>query len=150
MFSFCALFSVSSHGHTLVFLSLLRFYSIYFRGPGTILDLYIFLFILVLQISLPVSFRFNLFPSIYWLFLTFLYLYLIISPTHFVGRQFGRILRAGLSSNGSSESYSDSLSKLTSHQIPRCFVLRVPLQLKGCTRSPTMCSTTTPSGASVL
>ena len=66
------------------------------------------------------SFGLSYFLLFYWSFLTFLYLYLTISTTHFVGRQFGRFLRAGLSSNGSSESYSDSLSKLSSHQIPRC------------------------------
>ena len=66
----------------------------------------------------------------------------------FVGRPFGRILRAEPSSNGSSESLSDSPSKLNSHQIPPR--LRVPLQLKGCTGSSTLCSSTTPSGASVL
>ena len=66
----------------------------------------------------------------------------------FVGRPFGRILRAEPSSNGSSDPPSDSPSKLSSHQIPRR--LRVPLQLKGCTGSSTLSSSTTPSGASVL
>ena len=66
----------------------------------------------------------------------------------FVGRRFGRILRAELSSNGPADSPSDSPSILCSPQIPRC--LRVPLQLKGCTRRPTVSSPTTPSGASVL
>ena len=50
-----------------------------------------------------------------------------------VGRPFGRILRAEPSSNGSSDPPSDSPSELSSHQIPRR--LRVPLQLKGCTRT---------------
>ena len=56
------------------------------------------------------------------------YLFLLQS---FVGRRFGRFLRAELSSNGSSDPPSDSPSNLSSHQIPRS--LRVPLQLKGCT-----------------
>ena len=72
------------------------------------------------------------------------------SYTVFVGIQFGRFLRAGLSSNGSSESYSDSLPGCAPIKSLAVLSLRVPLQLKGCTRSPTMCSTTTPSGASVL
>ena len=59
-----------------------------------------------------------------------------------------QLIRAELSSNGSSEPPSESPSKLSSHQIPRC--LRVPLQLKGCTRTSSMFSPTTPSGASVL
>ena len=59
-----------------------------------------------------------------------------------------QLIRAELSSNGSSEPLSESLSKLSSHQIPRC--LRVPLQLKGCTRTSSLFSPTTPSGASVL
>ena len=59
-----------------------------------------------------------------------------------------QLIRAELSSNGSSEPLSESLSKLSSHQIPRC--LRVPLQLEGCTRTSTLFSPTTPSGASVL
>ena len=64
------------------------------------------------------------------------------SPSH------AQLIQAELSSNGSSESRSESTSKLTSHQIPRC--LRVPLQLKGCTRTSSLFSSTTPSGASVL
>ena len=68
MFSFCARFPVSSHGLTFVSLSLLRFYPTYFRGLATILDLAVFLFIRVLPISLPVSFRLILFPSFYWLY----------------------------------------------------------------------------------
>ena len=44
MFSFCARFPVSSHGHPFVSLSLLRFYPTYFRGLATILDLAVFLF----------------------------------------------------------------------------------------------------------
>ena len=59
-----------------------------------------------------------------------------------------QLIRAELSSNGSSEPPSESPSKLSSHQIPRC--LRVPLQLKGCTRTSSLVSPTTPSGASVL
>ena len=65
-----------------------------------------------------------------------------------VGRPLGRILRAEPSSNGSSDPPSDSSSELSSHQIPRR--LRVPLQLKGCTRTSSLSSPTTPSGASVL
>ena len=53
-------------------------------------------------------------------------------------------IRAELSSNGSSEPLSESLSKLSSHQIPHC--LRVPLQLKGCTRTSSLFSPTTPFG----
>ena len=58
-------------------------------------------------------------------FLVFLYL------SRFVGMQFGRFLRAGLSSNGSSEPLSDSLSKLSSHQIPRCLVSEGTTTAKG-------------------
>ena len=43
-----------------------------------------------------------------------------------------------------------SSSELSSHQIPRCLGSEGPLQLKGCTRSSTLFSSTTPSGASVL
>ena len=45
MLSFCATLPVSSHVHTLVSLSLHRFYPTYFRGLATILDLAIFLFL---------------------------------------------------------------------------------------------------------
>ena len=50
----------------------------------------------------------------------------------------------------SSEPLSESLSKLSSHQIPRCLGSEGPLQLKGCTRTSTLFSPTTPSRASVL
>ena len=59
-----------------------------------------------------------------------------------------QLIRAELPPKGSSEPPSESPSKLSSHQIPRC--LRVPLQLKGCTGTSTLFSPTTPSGASVL
>ena len=96
-----------------------RFYPTYLCGPGTILDLYICYSGVADFTSSLVSVYLISFSS--WSFLSFLYLYLTISTSHFfVGRQFGRFFRAGLSSNGSSEPYWDSLSKLSSHQIPRC------------------------------
>ena len=61
-----------------------------------------------------------------------------------------QLIRAELSSKSSSEPLSESLSKLSSHQIPRCLGSEGPLQLKGCTRSSTLFFSTTPSGASVL
>ena len=69
-----------------------------------------------------------------------------------------QLIRAELSSKSSSELPSESLSKLSSHQIPRSLVslrwvplpLVAPLQLKGCTRTSSLFSPTTPSGASVL
>ena len=61
-----------------------------------------------------------------------------------------QLIRAELSSKSSYEPLSESLSKLSSHQIPRCLGSEGPLQLKGCTRSSSLFSTTTPSGASVL
>ena len=73
---------------------------------------------------------------------------LLLGLTSAKSRPHVQLIRAEHPSNGSSEPLSESLSKLSSHQIPRC--LRVPLQLKGCTGSPTLSSSTTPSGASVL
>ena len=69
-----------------------------------------------------------------------------------------QLIRAELSSKSSSELPSESLSKLSSHQIPRSLLcLRwvplpfvAPLQLKGCTRASSLFSPTTPSRASVL
>ena len=90
---------------------------------------WLFIFIRVLPISFPVSFRFC-----YAYFISFMLLfvswysfncpYLFLRNTY-VGIQFGRFLRAGLSSNGSSEPLSDSLSKLSSHQIPHLLVNRL-------------------------
>ena len=80
------------------------------------------------------QFRFGLF---YFLQFTGCLWYFFICPiftfpTHFfVGIQFGRFLRAGLSSNGSFESLSDSPSNLSSHQIPRCFVSEGTTTAKG-------------------
>ena len=91
-------------------------------------------------------------------FLTLFYLEFILSRlvlltlglTSAKGRSHVQLIRAELSSNGSSEPLSESLSKLSSHQIPRCLGSEGPLQLKGCTRTSSMFSPTTPSGASVL
>ena len=73
---------------------------------------------------------------------------LLLGLTSAKSRPHVQLIRAEHPSNGSSEPLSESLSKLSSHQIPRC--LRVPLQLKGCTRTSSLFSPTTPSGASVL
>ena len=61
-----------------------------------------------------------------------------------------QLIRAELSSKSSSERLSESPSKLSSHQIPRCLESEGPLQLKGCTRTSSLFSPTTPSGASLL
>ena len=61
-----------------------------------------------------------------------------------------QLIRAELPSNLSSEPDSESLSKLSCHQIPRCLGFMGPLHLKGCTRTSSLFSPTTPSGASVL
>ena len=78
--------------------------------------------------------------------LVLLLLGLVSSESH---RQV-QLIRAELSSKSSSERLSESPSKLSSHQIPRCLGSGGPLQLKGCTRTSSMFSPTTPSGASVL
>ena len=75
---------------------------------------------------------------------------LTLGLTSAKGRSHVQLIRAELSSNGSSEPLSESLSKLSPHQIPRCLGSEGPLQLKGCTRTSCLFSPTTPSGASVL
>ena len=72
------------------------------------------------------------FVFIFWLFM------LTLGFTNAESHPHVQLIRAELSSNGSSEPPSESSSKLSSHQIPRR--LRVPLQLKGCTRTSSLFS----------
>ena len=97
-------------------------------------------FLLLLRLSFTVLF------GGYFLSLVLLLLGLMSAKSH----PHVQLIRAELSSRSSSEPLSESSSKLSSHQIPRCLRFEGPLQLKGCTRSSTLFSSTTPLGASVL
>ena len=91
------------------------------------------------------------FPTLFYLDDFFVYLdLLLLGLMSAKSHPHVQLIRAELSSKSSSEPLSESLSKLSSHQIPRCLGSEGPLQLKVCTRSSTLFSPTTPSGASVL
>ena len=96
--------------------------------------------------SLLVRFFTSVLCGGYFLCLVMLLLGLVSAESH----HHVQLIRAELSSKSSSERLSESPSKLSSHQIPRCLGSGGPLQLKGCTRTSTLFSPTTPSGASVL
>ena len=88
-------------------------------------------FYLFFGFFLPLRLSFIVLFGGYFLSLVLLLLGLVSAKSHL----HVQLIRAELSSKSSSEHLSESLSKLSSHQIPRCLESEGPLQLKGCTRS---------------
>ena len=76
---------------------------------------------------------------------------LLLGLTSAKSRPYVQLIRAELPSNGSSEpSFGVAFQAELSSNLLVVSSARVPLQLKGCTRTSTLFSPTTPSGASVL
>ena len=82
----------------------------------------------VLGFVLRVASFFTLF---YFVFILSVLVLLMLGLTSAKSRSHSQLIRAELSSNGSSEPRSESFSKLSSHQIPRCLVIEGTTTAKG-------------------